>query len=159
MYCTVVDRCLRLVYQPPGLSSCRSIGMNLVFFIVVLPKIILSQLLPGAFKSSPKSQTFVQIQGRFHFLLRSHAAMQHHEFIDHPWHWRLWQGRHGFREVQWTASPFTPDQLRGYQTHLSLWFNPRTARSRKMVDPSGPSRKLAQHQLLEGISTERRDSI
>ena len=28
-----------------------------------------------------------------------------------------------------------------------------------MVDPSGPSRKLAQHQLLEGISTERRDSI
>ena len=26
-------------------------------------------------------------------------------------------------------------------------------------DPSGPSSKLAQHQLLEGIRTERRDSI
>ena len=132
-YC--VDWCLQLVYQPAGLSSCRSIGMNIVFFNMVLPKIRLSQLLPGAFKSLLKSRTFVQIQGRFHFLLKSHAAMQHHKYIDHLRHWRLWQGRHGLREVQWTAVPLNPDLLRGNQAHLSLWFSPRTAQSRKMVLP------------------------
>ena len=58
-----VDRCLRLVDQPPGLSSCHLIGMNIVFFNMVLPKIRLLHLLPGAFKSPLKSQTFVQIQG------------------------------------------------------------------------------------------------
>ena len=159
MYSTVVDRCLRLVYQPPGLSSCRSIGMNLVFFNMVLPKIRLSQLLPGAFKSPLKSQTFVQIQGTFHFLPESHAALQHHQYIKYPCHWKLCQGRHGLREVQWTAPPLAPDLLRGHQAHLSLWFRPRTAQTRKMLSPSGPSRKLAQHQLLESISTERRNSM
>ena len=85
--CTAgVDRCLRLVYQSAGLSSCRSIGMNIVFFNMVLPKIRLSHLLPGAVKSLLKSQTFVQIQGRFHFLLKSHAAIQHHTRINYPRH-------------------------------------------------------------------------
>ena len=124
-----VDWCLRLVYQPADLSSCSRclIGMDIVFFNMVLPGVRLSQFLPGAFKSPLKSQTFVQIQGRFHFLLKSHAALQHHKYIDHPCQWRLCQKRRGLREVQWTAVPLTPDLLRGYQAHLSLWFSPRTA--------------------------------
>ena len=86
--------------------------------------------------------------------------MPHHKYIVHPCHWRLCQRRHGLPwELQWTAVPLIPDQLRGHQAHLSLWFSPRTARSRKMVHPSGPSSKLAQQKLLEGIKTERRDSI
>ena len=133
-YTTVVDGCLWLVYQPAGLSSCsgRLIGTDIVFFNMVLPKVRLSQLLPGALKSPLKSQTFVQIQGTFHFLLKSHAAMQHHKYIDHPCQWRLCQKRRGlrevqWREVQWTAVPLTPDLLWGHQAHLSLWFSPKTA--------------------------------
>ena len=82
---------------------------------MVLPKIRLSQLLPGAFKSPLKSQTFVQIQGRFHFLLK---------YFEHPHHWRLCQGRHGLREVQWTTVPLTPDRFR----------------SSKLICPSGSVR-------------------
>ena len=138
--CTCIPPCWSMFapsYQPIGLSSCsrRSIGMNIVLFNMVLPNIRLSQLLPGAFQSPLKSQTFVQIQSRFHFLLRSHAALRHCKYIDHPRHWSLCQGRRRLREVQWAAIPLTPDLLRGYQAHLSLWFSPRTARSPKMVLP------------------------
>ena len=81
----------------------------------------------------------MHIQGRFHFLLKSHAALQHHKYIDYPCHWRLCQGRCGLREAQWAAVPLTPDLLRGHQAHLSLWFSPRTARSRKIEKISSTS--------------------
>ena len=136
-YSTVVDRCLRLVYQPAGVSSCsrRLTGMNVVFLSRVLPELEALPFLTSACKATSKSQNFVLPQANLHLLLKSHVAIRHCKYIDHPCHRILCQGRHELKEVQWTVVPLTPDLLRGYQAHLSLWFSPRPARSRKIVLP------------------------
>ena len=85
---TVVDRCLRLVYQPAGLSSCsrRLMGMNAVFLDRVPPEHEILPFLTSACKATSKSQNFVLPQANLHLLLKSHAAMRHCKYIDHPRH-------------------------------------------------------------------------
>ena len=79
---------LRLVYLPPGLSSCsrRSIGMNIVFFSRVLPELLILPFLVRTFKATSNFQNLVQMHDNLHLLLKYHAVMQHHKYIDHPRH-------------------------------------------------------------------------
>ena len=110
----------------------------------------------SACKATSKSQNFVLPQANLHLLLKSHVAIRHCKYIDHPRHWDLYQGRHGLREVQWTAPPlgsWPTTELPSSSVPLV-----QSEDSPESKDgPSGPSRKIAQ--LLEGISTERRDSM
>ena len=74
--------------KPAGVSSCstRLMGMNAVFLDKVLPELEVLPFLTNACKATSKSQNFVLPQANLHLLLKSHAAMRHHKYIDHPRH-------------------------------------------------------------------------
>ena len=79
-----VDRCWRIVYQPNGCAR-RLTGMNVAFFDRTFPELVYLHFITSTYlQSNIKISKFRADLSRL--LLKFHAVMQHHKYIDHPRH-------------------------------------------------------------------------
>ena len=118
----------------------------------------LLQLLIRTFKAAPKLQNSTENQANLDILIKLHVASKVYRNSSWLLSWQLCHGRHGSKEVYWSAVPWLPIDQRSTMTraeaHLSLWVSPRSTRGPKIVLPTHWGNKLSISYSKEGIITK-----